>query len=45
MTFMTNKNQILKQNNGQRKKNQVEQSDRWNYHYPKGADFDDKHAK
>ena len=24
---------------------QVEQSDRWNFHYPKGADFDDKHAK
>lgn len=24
---------------------QVEQSDRWNFHYPKGANFDDKHAK
>ena len=24
---------------------QVEQSDRWNFQYPKGANFDDKHAK
>ena len=26
-------------------RHQVEQSDRWNFHYPKGADFDAKHAK